>query len=338
MQPIDVLTELRKNFSTTKAQRIIPILRRDVLLWNALHDDAYFRKLVAFSGDDLEKWSPAFMSLVALVDKPEQGQPIADLVESALNSSGEALRLFDETRQIVRQPKNLKEAGYLALAMYVRFVKNDMPRTLLQEIMPLPGEAERPALYIWQTPLAILIGMVDNPVDILRSLMPKRISILVQQWVCNAVFSNPFEKERKVEIFTTLFTGLPPAQQLNWMRQIHMVEDKELVVEIARQLLTKTSISSAQLLSKTNLDMIDIETAIVRCLEMQRLAGLYRFANQPANARVMLQKAQSIVQHWLAGLGVQDADLSAVEGQQGACAGSSEKCADIGWRIQRHAV
>ena len=330
MQPIDVLTELRKNFSTTKAQRIIPILRRDVLLWNALQDEAYFHKLVSFSGDDLERWSPAFMSLVALVETPEQGQSISDLVEQVLKSSHEALRLFDETRQIVRQPKNIKEAGILALAMYDRFVKSDMTRTLLQEILPLPGEAERPALHIWQTPLAILIGLVDDPIEILRSLMPKRISTLVQQWVCNAVFCNPYENERKVEIFTALFTGLPPAQQLNWMRQIHIFEDKDLVAEIARQLLTKTSISSAQLLSKTNLDMIDIETAIVRCLEMQRLAGLYRFANQPANARVMLQKAQSIVQHWLAGLGVQDADLSAQEGNQSAALAALQNALTMG--------
>ncbi len=218
----------------------------------------------------------------------------------------------------MRQPKNIVEAGYLALAMYDRFVKNNMTRTLLQEIMPLPGEAERPALHIWQTPLAILIGLVDDPEEILRSLMPKRISVLVQQWVCNAVFSNPYENERKVEIYAALFNGLPPAQQLSWMRQVHIIEDKKLVVDIARQLLTKTSISSAQLLGKTNLDMIDIETAIVRCLEMQRLAGLYRFANQPANARAMLLKAQSIVQHWMAGLGVQDADLLEQEGQPGA--------------------
>ncbi len=318
MQPIEVLTELRKNFSTTKAQRIIPILSRDVLLWNALQDDAYFRKLVAFSGDDPEKWSPAIMALVALVKNPQQGQSVSDMVDLALKSSGEALRLFDETRQIVRQPKNIVEAGYLALAMYARFVKNNMTRTLLQEIMPLPGEAERPALYIWQTPLAILIGLVDDPVEILHSLMPKRISVLVQQWVCNAIYSNPFGNERKVEIYSALFTGLPPAQQLSWMRNVHIIEDKDLVADIARQLLTKTSISSAQLLGKTNLDMIDIETAIVRCLEMQRLAGLYRFANQPANARAMLQKAQSIVQHWMAGLGVQDADLLTQEGQAGA--------------------
>lgn len=330
MQPNDVLTELRKNFSTTKAQRIIPILRRDVLLWNALQDDEYFQKLSAFSGDDPEKWSPAYMTLVALVKNPEQGNSLGELVELALKSSGEALRLFEETRQIVRQPKNITEAGYLALAMYERFVKNNMTRTLLQEIMPLPGEAERPALYIWQTPLAILIGFVDEPTDILRALLPKRISPLVQQWVCNAVLSNPYEYEKKLALYTALFTGLPPAQQLSWMRQIHMVEDKNLVAEIARQLLTKTSISSAQLLSKTNLDLIDIETAIVRCLEMQRLAGLYRFANQPANARVMLQKAQSIVQHWLAGLGVQDADLSTQEGQPAAALAALQNALTLG--------
>ena len=330
MQPIEVLTELRRNFSTTKAQRIIPILRRDLLLWNALQDDSYFRKLVAFSGDDLEKWSPAYLALVSLVKNPEQGQTTSDLVEIALKSSGKASRLFEEARQIVRQPKNISEAGYLALAMYERFVESNLTRNLLNEIMPLPGEAERPAFYIWQTPLAILIGLVEDPLDILRSLMPKRISTLVQQWVCHAVFSNPYENDRRIEIFTDLFTGLPPAQQLNWMRQIHMSGDKSLVSEIARQLLTKTSISSAQLLSKTNLDMIDIETAIVRCLEMQRLAGLYRFANQPANARVMLQKAQSIVQHWLAGLGVQDADLTDQEGQQSAAMAALQNALTLG--------
>ncbi len=88
MQPIDVLTELRKNFSTAKAQRIIPILHRDVLLWNALQDDAYFRKLVAFSGDDPEKWSPAIMALIALVKSPQQGQSVSDLVDTGIKKFG----------------------------------------------------------------------------------------------------------------------------------------------------------------------------------------------------------------------------------------------------------
>ncbi len=316
MQPVDVLIELRKLFSTTKAQRVIPILRRDSLLWNALQDDAYFQKLVAYAGDEPERWNPAVMALVALVDHPEPGQSVSELADLIQKTSQGGPRLLNETRQVVRQPKNLIEAGNLALALRQRLVNQEPGRVLLQEIMPLPGEAERPALLIWQTPLAILTGIAADPLDVLRSLMPKRISTLAQQWVCHAVFSNPFDKEKKADIFTALFTGLPPAQQLSWLRQINMTEQGDLVVEVARRLLTKTSISSAQLLSKTNLDLIDIETAIVRCLELQRLAGLYRFANQPANAKVMLQKAQSIVQHWLAGLSVQDADLAALEGQQ----------------------
>ena len=164
----------------------------------------------------------------------------------------------------------------------------------------------------------------------LRSLMPKRISTLAQHWVFHAVFTNPYDTERKIELFTTLLTGLPPAQQLSWLRQVNLADESNLVVEIARRLLAKTSISSAQLLSKTNLDMIDIESAIVRCLELQRLAGLYRYANQPTNAKVMLQKAQSIVQHWLAGLGVQDADLALQEGQTGAVLGSLRNALTLG--------
>jgi tetratricopeptide (TPR) repeat protein len=313
MQPVDVLIELRKIFSTTKAQRVIPVLRRDPLLWAALQDEPFFRKMVVYAGDEPDSWSPAVMALVALTEKPEAHQSIPSLVEQVKKSSPATLRLLDETRQIVRQPKNLVEAGNLALALLQRFTVQEPGRVLLQEIMPLPGEAERPALLIWQTPLAILAGLVPDPVEVLRSLMPKRISALAQQWVCHAIFSNPFDNEKKSDLFTALLTGLPPAQQLSWLRQINRSDQSDLVAEIARRLLSKTSISSAQLLSKTNLDLIDIESAIVRCLELQRLAGLYRFANQPVNAKVMLQKAQSIVQHWMAGLGLQDADLAGLD-------------------------
>ena len=330
MQPAEVLIELKKNFSSSKSQRLIPALRRDPIIWAALQDDAYFQKVVAYAGDDPRKWSPAYLALLAIVDEVKPGSEKFDLLEQAKKSAEGGLRLFDETRQVGYQPKNMVEAAQLAIAMYQRFQLREPGKTLLQEIMPLPGEAERPALLTWQTPLACLLGMVEDPLEVLRSLMPKRISHLVMYWVCHAIFSNPFETEQNIELFIALLTGLPPAQQLSWLRYVNLTHDSKLVVEIAQRLLSKTSISSAQLLSKTNLDLVDIETSIVRSLELQRLAGLYRFANQPANARVMLEKAQAIVQHWLAGLSIQDADLFALEGQEAAVFASLQNSLHLG--------
>ena len=330
MQPAEVLVELKKIFSASKAQRLIPALRRDPTIWAALQNDVYFHKVVAYAGDDLHKWSPAYLALLAIVDPMLPGSEKFDLLEQAKKNCVGVLRLFDETRQVGHPSKNLLEAGQLAVAMYQRFQLREPGKTLLQEIMPLPGEAERLALLSWQTPLACLLGMVEDPLEVLRSLMPKRISHLVMYWVCHAVFSNPLENEQKIELFFALLTTLPPAQQLSWLRYINLTNDPKLVVGIAQRLLTKTSISSAQLLSKTNLDLVDIETSIVRCLELQRLAGLYRFANQPANARVMLEKSQSIVQHWLAGLSVQDADLFSLEGQEAAVFASLQNSLTLG--------
>ena len=82
------------------------------------------------------------------------------LVEKALATANNNVRLFDETRQVVRQPKSLVDAATLALAMQIRFPTREPNRPLLPDIMPLPGEPEHPTLLIWQTPMACLLGMV----------------------------------------------------------------------------------------------------------------------------------------------------------------------------------
>ena len=44
MQPVELILELRKLFSTTNAQRVIPALKRDPIIWTSLQDDIFLQK------------------------------------------------------------------------------------------------------------------------------------------------------------------------------------------------------------------------------------------------------------------------------------------------------
>ena len=318
MQPAELINELKKIFSVSKAQQVIPALRRDALLWNALMEESFFKKVAAYSGDNWRKWSPAYLALLALNQKITPNAEMIDLMLPAQGSPEAIQRFFEETRQVIRPPKTLVEAGKLSLAILARLRAKDTQKPLLQELLPAGGEAERQALLTWQTPLTCLVGMVDDPLEVLRALLPKRTSHLVMYWVCQAVFTNPFDFAAQADIFSALLASMPPAQQLSWLRYLNLTQSARLASEVAQRLLTKSLTANTQLYAKTNPDLLDIETAIVRSLELQRMAGLYRFANQPANARIMLDKAKMIVQHWLAGLSIQDADLMSLENQEQA--------------------
>lgn len=318
MQPSELIVKLTRILPAAQSQKVIPALQQDPLVWVTLQDEGFLNRAIRFAGDRSERWTPAYLALVAITGRENPDISRSDLIDQAVACSKGCQRLLDEARQIVRQPKSLAEAGKLALAIRQRLMNMDAGKNLLQEIVSAPVENERPVFLAWQTVIAILAGISEDPSAIFRLLLPKRSSSLAMQWISHAMLTNQVEESKSVEMLSSLLTGLPPIQQLNWLRHFSILGQSGLVEACAQSLLAKISINASHYLNKTNLDTTDLETVIVRSLELQRMAGLYRFSNQPANARAMLQRSELILQHWLAGLGIQEADLASSEGMDQA--------------------
>ena len=66
METFSHFQELRSLFDTQAQSWVINALRQDQIVWNSLQDVRLFEKALSACGSDPHKWSPGFLSLLAL--------------------------------------------------------------------------------------------------------------------------------------------------------------------------------------------------------------------------------------------------------------------------------
>ncbi len=319
MATITILTKLREKLPAQEARWVSTSLNADPLVWSSLQSLELPEDGGEFEPGNYRRWSPAHLALQTLGSSISAEELAEDLSKSPeINLLQASAKFFQDTRRLMLTPKSIAEAGLLAISLRQHWRLDNAWKGLLNQLTPNGGEPDAGSITIWQTAIACLYGMVPDPIEMLRGLFSKRMGPINFSLITHAVFSNPLSENEQQQIFYALVFSLPPIQQVAWLRFLKFKGKDELVEELARMILSKIPASSASALLEFNPDEWDLENLLVKSLELQRMAGLYRYANQPANARSMLEKAQRAFSYWSAGLNLQQADLAYISDQWGA--------------------
>ncbi len=316
MATITILTKLRERLPAQEARWVSTSLNTDPLVWASLQTIELSEDESEFEPGNYKKWSPAHLALRALGSSISAEELAEDLGKSPeIDLLQSSAKYFQDTRRLQRPPKTIAEAGLLALSLRQHWRLDSTWKGLLNQLTPNGGEPDTDSIVTWQAAIACLFGLVPDPIEMLRGLFSKRMSIINFSLVTHAILSNPLNENDQLQLFHSLVFSLPPIQQVAWLRFLKFKGKDELVEELAHMILSKIPASSASALVEFNPDDWDLENLLVKSLELQRMAGLYRYANQPANARTMLDKAQRAFNYWSAGLNLQQADLAYLSDQ-----------------------
>jgi tetratricopeptide (TPR) repeat protein len=319
MATIKILTKLREKLPAQEARWVSTSLNADPLVWASLQSIEWSENGIELEPGNYRKWSPAHLALKALgssISADELTEDLGKSPEIALLQS--SAKYFQDTRRLQRPPKTIAEAGLLAISLRQHWRLDSTWKGLLNQLTSSGGEPDSSCIAIWQSAIACLFGLVPDPVEMLRGLFSKRMSPVNFSLVTHAIICNPLSENDQLQLFYSLIFSLPPIQQVAWLRFLKFKGKDELVEELARMILSKIPASNASALVEFNPDDWDLENLLVKSLELQRMAGLYRYANQPANARTMLEKAQKAFNYWSAGLNLQQADLAYLSDQWAA--------------------
>ncbi len=177
---------------------LLPNLRQDPLVWKFLCDLEAFEKVnlskpssVAFTADD---FSPARLALVALGQTSfTYAAPLTlfDAIDGQITQA--SIRSYSDQNDPIKHPSNLAEAGKIGIALAYRLRATNSWQELISQV----SEAEYP---VWATPIACILGLIEDPLRLLRALIQPGASLPRFKLAIHAILSNPYQHEAQIEL------------------------------------------------------------------------------------------------------------------------------------------
>ncbi len=184
--------------------------------------------------------------------------------------------------------------------------------------MPVEIQAKAGTLTfpsIWRTALACLYNLIPDPQELLRTFLPRASARGSFEWAIHAQLCQPVPMHVHVEIFTHLLQGQTLAVQLSALRSISLHGRAELAATLAGTLLIGHPAFSL-LRTQTSLSDLDLPSLAARALALQQMGALYQLSGNRSQSLALLHSVENTLKHWLAGLYLQEMNLTA--GDEGA--------------------
>ncbi len=325
MQPAELFFELRRVVDQTIAPQILLAIRQDELIWNSLHQSEFLRIVVAQQAHGEFSWTPAEIAMLSLngqLDIRALSAPQLPALDGNLRRK--ALTMFEETLRSGMTPGSIQEAGLLALALRERRRKTQTWKGLFDELLSIPGVTRKSVENIWKTPLAILFGIVADPMDFLTALLPAKDLQPSLNWISHVLLCNPASIDEQVRRFAGLMAIVDITTKVEWLRLIRQAGQVDLVTRLAGYLLASDREAIDLLNEEINPAVEDWLTLARRSLGYHHLGTLYQFAESPTQSYVYLKKSQDVLRHWLSGIGLQATSVVIPGGVWGESSVSSE--------------
>ncbi len=310
MQSNPLLLSLQQVLSPESVSVVFKSLLTDPLLRTGLQDSAFLKEIVAGAGDHPASWSPAELALAALGGEANAKSLSAISMpapERALRQR--ALQTYEDTLRSAKRPTSIEEAGLLALALRERRRLTQSWKGMASEMASTGGDAYT-ALAIWQTPLAVLFGLVPDPVEMLEALLPQKKSWPAFALIGHALLANPLAFEECKTIFARILRRLGLAEQVDWLIDLSGRGEARMAAQLAAMLLEERA-RNGQEAKVVDLSEITPVEAMNRAHELELLARLHALAGQGEQGLSLLISAREAARYWLAGLSARLADQSA---------------------------
>ncbi len=276
MATYKLIESLVKLLHTSNLSWLLPNLRQDFLVWQALLDPDFFEKFTLHQSgvfpDDADDFSPHRLALLAL----EQYSALDDRANDHLGSIDpallqEAARLLTGHTLLATYSNDLASAGLIALGMAENFSSTHTWSGTLTLIRDDPN-------FPWKTPFACLYGLFDRPQELLRALLQPGAASNRFDLAVHAVLSNPLPANAQLAIFHDLCNGTygDPLPALDRLALVHAIHEQrpEMAKEFCFHWLELNP--SVLLSGKVNglIDQLNQQAELSFQLEACRIAGV----------------------------------------------------------------
>jgi tetratricopeptide (TPR) repeat protein len=296
----------------TNLPALVSALRQDPLIWVSLQDSAFLDRLLPILRENPGKLSPAAITLAsidpALDISTINTQPLQPLEKGLRQkaakffenlSKGETLfsnvapSIFSEPDKVAESV--LPNAGLLALALRERF-------RLLGSWEGLKNDLEGIEQYhtpLWKTPVACLLGLIPNPLELLLELVSNNklkdhsvscTSYELQSIAVHGLLTLPLPWGEQYALTQKLFESISPANQ---RALLNLVAQKRppLAKSIASWLSDQVLQHAQNYLDDPGLDHLE------NLITLTHQAELHRSAGQLGQSLRLFDKALKLTQY-----------------------------------------
>lgn len=196
--------------------RILRALRRDNLVWQALHSREFLEQAAKLFENNPDSWTPASLALIAIDNSGSANDRAVNhgfiATESLRRQAAASLETAgDWVSNSGRLEPDLKEAGLLAVGLSERYrITADV-----DDILKLIGIAPK---ALWQSVVAILFGLLPDFQPLINALIANPQESLFRQYALHAILANPLSLEEQVRVGMLATFNAPHASTIQLIR------------------------------------------------------------------------------------------------------------------------
>ena len=278
MESSSVILELQSFFAEDAWARVIPVLRQNALIWQALQNQEFRVAAKKRLGPAPEGWSPANLALISLkcnLYAEDLRQTPRHLPEEIAARSDEVYQDYLNNNAL---PNTLPQAGLLALAL----IKHPADWSTLPQTPNLDAA------------LACLVGLLPTPAEFLARVPAEQ--------VVQSLLANPLEHEKHIEMIAKRLTIAPPDERLSVLNMLR-AQRPHFAAQLARQITTASSPSTEKGSPSTRPTpgprkgvTATLQSPIASLQELLQQADYQDLSDHPESAQAALQSAQKAAQ------------------------------------------
>jgi len=332
------ILSLEKHFKPDVWPWLIRTLRHDPIVWDALANQGLARRGLSILPGNPDQWSPAVLGLLSIdLTAPMESlrtlpmRPVSQAVRERALKAEEAWIANKGSVQLA-----LGEAVLIAIAYRDARLGSSWDHIFQTMDFSRPG---------WNTVISCLYGLIPDPYDMLKALLPANGQVFQPAPVIHALLSNPLPPEEQNSTLHDLFKELPAASckdSIQILAQFH----KALAVELAQELLEDATTQPNEPALTAISQPVSGKLPYIECLhrvqDTLENAEFYEISGQEAQALPMISEAITSTRRIQAGLAAHLAELvssignleSAVEAWQHAAQMEPENPVNMAGLVQ----
>ncbi|NMB88943.1 MAG: hypothetical protein GYA17_11325, partial [Chloroflexi bacterium] len=232
MLSLDLFLEIQQSLPEDRVSQILTAMRHDPVVWSGLQQENALKQVIEAATQDESVWTPAGLALLEIDPSLRVSELAANLerpLEHALRKR--SLLAYENAFQHLRLPYTLEECGLVAIALRER-------RRVLKSWSGLVQETaiDRPDLDVqiytaWKTAFACLYALVPDPDQMMKALIPERVTPWTYALLSHILLSNPMAPAIQVSHFLTLMAEVPAGAKLEWLRYLKQLGRDDLATE-----------------------------------------------------------------------------------------------------------
>jgi tetratricopeptide (TPR) repeat protein len=295
------IADLKSRIPQSEWPLIVAALRNEATLWVEL-EDGFGAQALEAAADSRECWSPAFLGLLRL-DQAQQFEllraaPMEPIAEKLRYQAASAYEII-ATQGADKAAPTLEQATLLALALRERARLLNGWEQMAENLNAAPAA-------FWKLPMAILIGIVPQPREVLAALLSKTQGAELHSLALHALVSNPITLDEQTVLLLDLISDFELPQFLTILRSL-----AHMHLPLAQQVAVKALEKMESVPTGAANELGQIERLLLQA-EVREISG------QHNEAMPLLQAAWGAAQKFQAELASKMAESAVANGENAA--------------------